>query len=175
MKIVCIGGGPAGLYFGLLMKQLDARHDITVVERNKLYDTFGWGVVFSDQTMDNMRQWDPATAATIQQAFNHWDDIELKFKGRTVRSGGHGFVGIGRKKLLNILQARCEQLGVELVFETEAQSDEDYPDADLSAWAARVLAQPWERAFVFFKHEDEARGPAEALRFRELAQGGGGP
>jgi anthraniloyl-CoA monooxygenase len=131
MKIVCIGGGPAGLYFGLLMKQLDPAHDITVVERNKPYDTFGWGVVFSDATMDNMRQWDQPTADAIQQAFNHWDDIELLFKGRTIRSGGHGFVGIGRKKLLNILQARCEALGVKLVFECEADSDADYPDADL--------------------------------------------
>ncbi|MGV2481334.1 UNVERIFIED_CONTAM: bifunctional salicylyl-CoA 5-hydroxylase/oxidoreductase, partial [Salmonella enterica subsp. enterica serovar Weltevreden] len=70
-------------------------------------------------------------ANEVQQAFNHWDDIELRFKGRTVRSGGHGFVGIGRKKLLNILQARCERVGVRLVFETEAGSDDDYPDADL--------------------------------------------
>jgi anthraniloyl-CoA monooxygenase len=131
MKIVCIGGGPAGLYFGLLMKQLDPAHDITVVERNKPYDTFGWGVVFSDATMDNMRQWDRETADEIQEAFNHWDDIELLFKGRRIRSGGHGFVGIGRKRLLNILQARCEQLGVKLVFEREADSDDDYPDADL--------------------------------------------
>jgi len=131
MKIVCIGGGPAGLYFALLMKQLNAAHDVTVVERNKPYDTFGWGVVFSDATMDNMREWDPVTAAQIEEAFNHWDDIELLFKGRRIRSGGHGFVGIGRKHLLNILQARCEQLGVKLVFETEVQSDEDYPDADL--------------------------------------------
>lgn len=131
MKIVCIGGGPAGLYFGLLMKRYNPSHDITVVERNRPYDTFGWGVVFSDRTMDNMRLWDPETAAEIQQAFNHWDDIELRFKGRTLRSGGHGFVGIGRKKLLNILQQRCEQLGVDLVFETEVGSDEDYPDADL--------------------------------------------
>ena len=131
MKIVCIGGGPAGLYFALLMKQLDPAHEIRVVERNRPYDTFGWGVVFSDATMDNMRQWDAPTAAEIEQAFAHWDDIELHFKGRTIRSGGHGFVGIGRKKLLNILQARCEQLGVELVFETEVDSDADYPDADL--------------------------------------------
>ncbi|WP_374411485.1 bifunctional salicylyl-CoA 5-hydroxylase/oxidoreductase [Hydrogenophaga sp.] len=131
MKIVCIGGGPAGLYLGLLMKKLDPSHDITVVERNRAYDTFGWGVVFSDATMDNMRQWDRESADEIQEAFNHWDDIELLFKGRTIRSGGHGFVGIGRKKLLNILQARCEALGVKLVFETEAESDLDYPDADL--------------------------------------------
>ncbi len=131
MKIVCIGGGPAGLYFALLMKQLDTAHDITVVERNRPYDTFGWGVVFSDATMDNMRLWDRETADAIEVAFNHWDDIELHFKGRTIRSGGHGFVGIGRKKLLNILQARCERLGVKLVFETEADSDADYPDADL--------------------------------------------
>ena len=131
MKIVCIGGGPAGLYFGLLMKQLNPKHDITVVERNRPYDTFGWGVVFSDATMDNMRQWDRETADQIQEAFNHWDDIELRFKGRTIRSGGHGFVGIGRKKLLNILQARCEALDVKLVFEHEVDSDADFPDADL--------------------------------------------
>jgi anthraniloyl-CoA monooxygenase len=131
MKIVCIGGGPAGLYFGLLMKMQHPAHDITVVERNKPYDTFGWGVVFSDATMDNMRQWDAESATVIEEAFNHWDDIELEFKGRHIRSGGHGFVGIGRKKLLNILQARCEALGVKLVFEAEVDSDADFPDADL--------------------------------------------
>ncbi len=131
MKIVCIGGGPAGLYFGLLMKQLDPAHDVTVVERNKPYDTFGWGVVFSDATMDNMRGCDRETADEIEQAFNHWDDIELHFKGRVIRSGGHGFVGIGRKKLLNILQARCERLGVKLLFEQDVESDLDFPDADL--------------------------------------------
>jgi anthraniloyl-CoA monooxygenase len=113
------------------MKTRWPAHTVTVVERNLPYDTFGWGVVFSDATMDNMRQWDRATADEIQEAFNHWDDIELLFKGRTLRSGGHGFVGIGRKKLLNILQARCEALGVVLRFECDVNSDEDYPDADL--------------------------------------------
>jgi anthraniloyl-CoA monooxygenase len=131
MKIVCIGGGPAGLYFALLMKQADPAHDITVVERNKPYDTFGWGVVFSDATLANMRQWDAETAADIELAFNHWDDIELEFRGQTIRSGGHGFVGIGRKKLLNLLQRRCEALGVVLAFEREVESDADFPDADL--------------------------------------------
>ncbi len=131
MKIVCIGGGPAGLTFGLLMKQAHPAHDITVVERNRPYDTFGWGVVFSDATLENLRAADRETADAIESSFAHWDDIELQFKGRTMRSGGHGFVGIGRKKLLNILQARCEAVGVRLVFETEAEDESAWPEADL--------------------------------------------
>lgn len=131
MRIVCIGGGPAGLYFGLLMKKLHPEHSITIVERNKPYDTFGWGVVFSDATMAAMRVCDPETAAEIEDAFNHWDDIEVWFKGTRQRTTGHGFVGIGRKQLLNILQRRCEALGVELVFETDVESDLQFPDADL--------------------------------------------
>ena len=131
MNIVCIGGGPAGLYFALLMKQQDPAHRITVVERNRPYDTFGWGVVFSDQTLGNLQAADPKSAAQILDAFNHWDDIEVNIRGQKVLSGGHGFCGIGRKRLLNILQARCEEVGVELVFETDVQSDEQYPDADL--------------------------------------------
>jgi anthraniloyl-CoA monooxygenase len=123
MKIVCIGGGPAGLYFALLMKKQNPAHEITVIERNRPYDTFGWGVVFSDQTLGNLVSADEPTARTILQAFNHWDDIDTHFKGRTITSGGHGFCGIGRKRLLNILQQRCEQLGVKLVFETDVADD----------------------------------------------------
>ncbi len=131
MNIVCIGGGPAGLYFALLMKQQDAAHRVRVVERNKPYDTFGWGVVFSDQTLGNLQAADAESAAEILGAFNHWDDIEVNIRGAKITSGGHGFCGIGRKRLLNILQARCEEVGVELVFETDVKGAESYPDADL--------------------------------------------
>ncbi len=149
MKIVCIGGGPAGLYFSLLMKQENPAHDITVIERNRPYDTFGWGVVFSDATMDNMRVWDRQSADEIQQAFNHWDDIEMLFKGEVVRSGGHGFVGIGRKLLLNILQARCEQLGIKLVFEQDVDSDAEFRDADL------IIASDGINSKIRTLHEDQ--------------------
>ena len=124
MNILCIGGGPAGLYFALLMKLQNAAHRITVVERNKPFDTFGWGVVLSDQTLGNLQAADTVTARLIGEAFNHWDDIEVFFKGRSVRSGGHGFCGIGRKRLLNILQDRCIALGVDLVFETDVSDDQ---------------------------------------------------
>ncbi len=124
MNILCIGGGPAGLYFALLMKLQNPAHRITVVERNKPFDTFGWGVVLSDQTLGNLHAADPVTGQQIGDALNHWDDIEVFFKGRSVRSGGHGFCGIGRKHLLNILQERCIALGVDLVFEVDAADDQ---------------------------------------------------
>ncbi|QGZ41768.1 anthraniloyl-CoA monooxygenase [Pseudoduganella flava] len=123
MNVLCIGGGPAGLYCALLMKKRTPGHRIVVVERNRPYDTFGWGVVFSDQTLGNLVAADEPSARAILQSFNHWDDIEVFFKGERVRSGGHGFCGIGRKRLLNILQRRCEELGVELVFETDVEDD----------------------------------------------------
>jgi anthraniloyl-CoA monooxygenase len=124
MNIVCIGGGPAGLYFALLMKRRRPEDRIVVVERNRPYDTFGWGVVFSDQTLGNLVAADAPTARTILRAFNHWDDIDVFFRDRRITSGGHGFCGIGRKRLLNILQDRCAELGVELVFETVVEDDQ---------------------------------------------------
>ena len=124
MRILSIGGGPAGLYFALLMKLQNPANVIRVAERNRPFDTFGWGVVFSDQTLGNLQLADPVTAAQIGDAFNHWDDIDVHFRGRTVRSGGHGFCGIGRKRLLNILQQRCVDLGVELTFEQDVADEQ---------------------------------------------------
>src|SRR3546814_12300645 len=107
------------------MKLSDPRHEVTVIERNRPYDTFGWGVVFSDATLENLREADPVSAEQISEAFNHWDDIEINYRDRSIRSSGHGFIGIGRKKLLNVLQARCEEVDVKLVFETEVTDDQE--------------------------------------------------
>jgi anthraniloyl-CoA monooxygenase len=119
MKIACVGGGPAGLYFAISMKLRDPGHEIEVFERNAPGVTFGWGVVFSDLTVDNITRNDPASAAIITQEFAHWDDIDVHFKGETVTSRGHGFIGIGRKRMLEILQDRARELGVLLHFEAE--------------------------------------------------------
>ena len=131
MKCNVIGGGPAGLYFSILMKLADSSHELRVVERNRPYDTFGWGVVFSDQTLGNLRERDAKTHDAIVTSFAHWDDIDIHFKGRVLTSSGHGFCGISRKKLLNILQARAQELGVELIFEREVSDLAPYRDADL--------------------------------------------
>ncbi|MDH5285407.1 MAG: bifunctional salicylyl-CoA 5-hydroxylase/oxidoreductase [Betaproteobacteria bacterium] len=124
MRVLCLGGGPAGLYLALLLKRSDPGHAVRVVERNKPGDTFGWGVVFSDQTLGNLEEADRETANEIAGAFNHWDDIDVHFRGRTITSGGHGFCGIGRKRLIEILTRRCEALGVELAFSTDVTDDE---------------------------------------------------
>src|ERR1043165_4213206 len=114
MKIACVGGGPAGLYFAISMKLRDPSHQIEIFERNPPGVTFGWGVVFSDLTVENITRNDPVSAATITQEFAHWDDIDVHFKGETITSGGHGFIGIGRKRLLEILQSRPRKFGVVL-------------------------------------------------------------
>jgi anthraniloyl-CoA monooxygenase len=126
MRIVCLGGGPAGLYFSILAKKANPSWDITVVERNRPDDTFGWGVVFSDKTMDGFKDVDPETHSEITRAFRHWDDIDVFFKGQKVTSGGHGFCGIGRIKLLQILQKRAAGLGAKLIFQTEITDPDSY-------------------------------------------------
>lgn len=132
MRIACLGGGPAGLYFAISMKRADPAHDVHVFERNKAGDTFGWGVVFSDQTLANLRANDPVSAETIIAEFAHWDDIDVRIRGESIRSSGHGFIGIGRKRMLQILQERASQLGVYLHFETEFEADlAAYADYDL--------------------------------------------
>ncbi|HET7231959.1 MAG TPA: bifunctional salicylyl-CoA 5-hydroxylase/oxidoreductase [Longimicrobium sp.] len=130
--MVTIGGGPAGLYFALLMKKADPRHQVTVLERNRPDDTFGWGVVFSDQTLGNLRQADEESYRRITESFAHWDDIDVHFKGRTITSGGHGFSGIARKQLLHILQERAAELGVDLRFAHEVPSPENLADLGLA-------------------------------------------
>jgi len=126
MKIACLGGGPAGLYFAISMKLRNPNSEITVIERNRSDDTFGWGVVLSDETLDNLAANDAKSAAAIKEQFAYWDDIALHFRGEKIVSSGHGFCGIGRKTLLLLLQNRAKELGVDLRFETEAQSAEDY-------------------------------------------------
>ncbi len=130
MKIACVGGGPAGLYFAISMMLRDPSHDITVFERNRPGDTFGWGVVFSDQTMEHLNGNDPISAKTMIDELAHWDDIDVHIvdgdKKVKNTSTGHGFIGIGRKRLLNILQDRARELGVKLEFEVDVDPNEEF-------------------------------------------------
>ncbi len=122
MKIACLGGGPAGLYFAISMKLRDGAHDVTVFERNKPDDTFGWGVVLSDETLQNLAANDPVSAGEIRRHFAYWDDIAVHYRGEKIVSSGHGFSGIARKTLLLLLQQRARALGVDLRFQTEIAS-----------------------------------------------------
>ncbi len=131
MKIVSIGGGPAGLYLAILMKKANPAHDITVFERNRPGDTFGFGVVFSDETLGNFAEADRESYEAIAKAFAHWTDIDVRFKGVTVTSTGHGFSGMARVKLLDILAARAAALGVRIVHERDVADVTEFPDADL--------------------------------------------
>jgi anthraniloyl-CoA monooxygenase len=126
MKVAVLGGGPAGLYFAISMKLRDSSHEVTVVERNKPDDTFGWGVVLSAETLDNLTRNDPVSAVWIKRYFAYWDDIAVVYKGVRTLSTGHGFCGIGRKRLLMLLQRRARELGINVVFETEAPDPRPY-------------------------------------------------
>ncbi len=128
MRAICLGGGPAGLYFAISLKLRQPEADVTVMERNRADDTFGWGVVLSDETLDNLEANDPVSAREIRSHFAYWDDIALHHKGHVIHSTGHGFCGIGRKRLLLILQERARELGVNLQFETEVKAASEYMD-----------------------------------------------
>src|SRR5712691_12715375 len=119
MRINIIGGGPAGMYFAILMKKADAAHDITIFERNGPDDTFGWGVVFSGKTLSNLREADEASHADITRDFEAWDNVDVVHRDRKISIHGNSFSGIARLRLLKILQLRCEELGVHLNFRTE--------------------------------------------------------
>jgi len=138
MDIVAIGGGPAGLFFSILMKRQAPAHRIRVIERNRAHDTFGWGVVFSDETLGNIAEADTPTYAEIARAFAHWDDIDIHYRGEVIRSTGHGFSGLARVKLLDILQRRAAGLGVELELGAEATSLDAWREADLVVGADGV-------------------------------------
>jgi anthraniloyl-CoA monooxygenase len=126
MRVLCLGGGPAGLYFAISMKLRRPDHEVTVFERNAPGATFGWGVVLSDDALDNMHRNDPPSAAAIREHFAYWDDIAVVHKGVRTVSGGHGFAGIGRMRLLTILQERACELGVDMRFEAPFTGAEQF-------------------------------------------------
>jgi anthraniloyl-CoA monooxygenase len=126
MRAAVLGAGPGGLNFAISLKLRDPSHEVTVIERNKPDDTFGWGVVLSDETLGKLEGNDPVSAKAIRDSFAYWDDIVVHYHDTVVTSGGHGFCGIGRKRLLNILQDRARELGVHIQFETEAEAVDVY-------------------------------------------------
>src|SRR5215469_18142824 len=120
MLIAIVGGGPGGLYFAALTKQLAPRSEITVWERNAADDTFGFGVVFSDEALGGIEHGDPVIYAEMEREFARLDDIDVHYRDQVITSGGHGFAALSRRRLLQILQQRCAALGVEMYFRTEA-------------------------------------------------------
>ncbi len=156
MRIVCIGGGPAGLYFALLMKKADPAHRITVYERNGPDDTFGFGVVFSDATLGKLGEADADSYAEIRRHFAHWDAIDTHIGGQVVRSVGHGFSGLERLTLLRILQRRCEAVGVELVYRHEIP-DVTAVDADLILVADGVASGGRDKLAAAFEPHIDTR------------------
>jgi anthraniloyl-CoA monooxygenase len=131
VKISVIGGGPAGLYFAILMKKADPRHEIEVYERNAFDDTFGYGVVFSDATLGNFEDADPESYRAITESFATWEEVEVNYRGEKIRSGGHGFCGMGRRQLLLLLEARAQELEVACHYKTEIETLDAFSDSDL--------------------------------------------
>lgn len=131
MKVTIVGGGPGGLYFAILAKKAWPDWDITVYERNRPDDTFGFGVVFSDETLGFLNEYDPPSYEEIRRRFAYWDDVDIHYRGEVLRCAGNGFCGCSRLSLLQMLQGRAEELGVAMVFETEIDSLEPFADSDL--------------------------------------------
>jgi anthraniloyl-CoA monooxygenase len=158
MKIACIGGGPGGLYFAISIKLQKPSADVIVIERNKPADTFGWGVVLSDETLVNLEKNDSVSAESIRSNFAYWDDIALHHKGKKLKSTGHGFCGIGRKTLLVILQDRARELGVQLKFESEVGSASDYiEDYDIVVAADGLNSKTRNEYAEIFKPDQDLR------------------
>ena len=157
MRAAILGGGPGGLYFAISLKLRDPAHEIVVVERNRPGDTFGWGVVLSDETLDNIDDNDAESAAAIRGSFAYWDDIAVHFRGTVTRSSGHAFCGIGRKRLLNILQERARALGIELRFETEVTDLDAYKDYDLVVGADGINSRVRTTYAADFKPDIDTR------------------
>ncbi len=158
MKIVVIGGGPGGLYFALLMKKRFTDYDITVYERHRADDTFGFGVVFSDETLDNLMDHDRQSYEAITREFSYWGEIDFNFRGDVVRSTGHGFCGTERRSLLAVLQDRCRELGVKLEFSTEISDLTQFGDADL------IVAADGISSFIREKYKEHFQPKVELRR-----------
>lgn len=157
MKVAIIGGGPAGLYAAILLKKQRPSADITVYERNRADDTFGFGVVFSDATLDNFEKHDLPSYRRITQEFAYWDDIAVHFRRTVHRVGGNGFCGCSRQKLLLILQQRARELGVALHFEADIDDESRFADADLVLLADGINSRFREKYVDYFQPEVDVR------------------
>jgi anthraniloyl-CoA monooxygenase len=159
MKINIIGGGPAGMYFAILMKKTDPSHDITVYERNGADDTFGWGVVFSGKTLANLRAADQETHAEITRNFEAWDNVDVVHRDEKISIRGNSFSGIARLQLLKILQRRCDGLGIRLRFHTEVDADIDslIKDCELLVAADGVNSTVRKRYPAYFQRQADIR------------------
>ena len=183
MKVTVIGGGPGGLYFALLAKRTWPRWDVTVYERNRPDDTFGFGVVFSDQTLDTFKAYDTVTYERIRRRFAYWGDVDVVYKGRVMRSGGNGFCGCSRVALLNILQDRGRDLGVQMRFQREVEDLAEFADSDLIVVADGINSRIREKYKAHFQPSVDLRPnkftwlgstrPLDAFKyfFRETPQG----